>query len=282
MPPRAEPASLCRFQDDFARALRDPGSDAGAGSGVAALTRQPGFAVYRNTVLKGCIDALQANYPAVTRLVGEEWLRGAASIYARANPPSRPTLLDYGEGFARFLATFPPATDLPYLPGVARLDRFWTEAHVARDEAPADPARFAGLAPAQLRSVVLRPHAAARWAWFDSAPIFTIWQRNRAAGAVDASEIAWHGEGALIVRPHGEVRWFGLDAAGCALLDACAGGGSFAAAGAAVRATDPDADLAAIGARLFAAGAFGQASLDRRADAERTGQRGGRTGTGPR
>ena len=28
------------------------------------------FAVYRNTVLKGCIDALQANYPTVGQLVG--------------------------------------------------------------------------------------------------------------------------------------------------------------------------------------------------------------------
>jgi hypothetical protein len=38
-------------------------------AGCAA--RQPGFAVYRNTVLKGCIDALQANYPTVHALVGD-------------------------------------------------------------------------------------------------------------------------------------------------------------------------------------------------------------------
>jgi hypothetical protein len=253
---------LHRFQDDFARALRAAQTGADAGTALAALVCQPGFAVYRNTVLKGCIDALQANYPAVSRLVGEEWLRGAAAIYARASPPSRPTLLDYGDGFARFLVTFAPAAELPYLPGVARLDRFWTEAHVARDEAPVDPGQLAGLAAAQVQSLHLRPHASARWAWFDDAPIYTIWRRNRAADADDEAEIAWHGEGALVVRPHGEVRWLGIDAAGCALLDACAEGRSFAAAGAAALAADPAADLAAIGAQLFAAGAFGQARLD--------------------
>ena len=39
---------------------------------MVSLYGQPAFAVYRNTVMKACIDALQANYPAVTRLVSEE------------------------------------------------------------------------------------------------------------------------------------------------------------------------------------------------------------------
>jgi hypothetical protein len=193
---------LEHFQDRFARALM--ASDAEP----HALTRQPGFAVYRNTVMKGCIDALQANYPAVARLVGEEWFRAAAAVYVRANLPSSPTLLDYGESFGAFLAGFPPAAELPYLPGVARLDRFWTEAHRASDA----PAR----AP--------RPHPSARWAWFDAQPIFTIWQRNRAPGPVDESEIEWRGEGALVFRSRDAVEWLPLEAGGCALLDARAAG----------------------------------------------------------
>lgn len=71
---------LADFQDRFAQALF--GAEEDADPEVASLARQPGFAVYRNTVIKGRIDALQANYPSVTRLVGEAWFRAAAAIYA--------------------------------------------------------------------------------------------------------------------------------------------------------------------------------------------------------
>jgi Putative DNA-binding domain len=253
--------SLEAFQEDFARALLASEADPDAGSSVAALARQPGFAVYRNTVLKGCIDALQANYPAVARLVGEQWFRAAATVYARANLPAQAMLLHYGEGFAQFLAAFEPAAQLPYLPGVARLDRFWTEAHMARDETPVDPNALAVFDAAQMQGVVLRPHATARWAWFDRQPIYTIWQRNRAAGPIDETEIEWRGEGALLVRPRDAVQWVGIDAAGCAFLDACAAGCALAEAGAAALAASTDADLTALGAQLFAIGAFGHASL---------------------
>ena len=42
------------------------------------------------------IDALQSNYPAVARLVGEEWFRAAAAVYVRQTIPVEPSLLRYG------------------------------------------------------------------------------------------------------------------------------------------------------------------------------------------
>ena len=51
--------------------------------------------------MKGCIDALQANYPAVTRLVGEEWFRAAAAVYVRQAPPTNPMLLRLRRGICR-------------------------------------------------------------------------------------------------------------------------------------------------------------------------------------
>lgn len=265
------PSSLAEFQDAFALALTPPGDDA-AGRGAMSdelvrLVTQPGFAVYRNTVTKGCVDALQANYPAIARLVGEAWFRAAAVVYARAHPPSHPALLDYGAGFADFLAAFPPAQGLPYLPGVARVERFWTEAHVARDEAPVAAAAVAALDVARLAGTVLRPHASARWAWFDRQPIRSIWERNRdgreAAGVADApdGELEWRGEGVLIVRPEAAVDAVPMDQAGCAFLDACAGGGTLADAAAAALAVDSGADLSALLAQTLAAGAYGRLVL---------------------
>jgi hypothetical protein len=247
------PGALARFQDAFAQALLAPGAE--PAEEVAALAAQPAFAVYRNTVVKGCIDALQANYPVVAQLVGEEWFRAAAAVYVREALPSDPTLLNYGASFPEFLAGFPPAADLPYLPGCARLDRLWTEAHIAADETALDPAAVARLAPESLARVVLRPHAAARWAWFAEAPVYTIWTRNRAERVPD-DDIDWKPEGALLVRPRDTVRWLALDAAGCAFLDACAAGSTLAGTARTALAVQGNADLVRLMSNLLKAGAY--------------------------
>ncbi|MGJ4749098.1 DNA-binding domain-containing protein, partial [Leptospira sp. SA-E8] len=79
--PAALGDDLARFQNEFLHALYHP---ADASVRMHRLSEQAGFAVYRNTVLKGCVDALEANFPTVTRLVGQDWLRAAALGYARA------------------------------------------------------------------------------------------------------------------------------------------------------------------------------------------------------
>lgn len=254
---------LRRFQEDFARALADPAppADCGAEVGEARLRAQPGFAVYRNTVLKGAIDALQANYPAVTRLVGEEWMRAAAAAYARANPPIAPMLLEYGEAFSLFLQGFEPAAELPYLAAVARLDRYWNEAHGAGDEVPLAAATIAALGQDDLARARLRPHAAARWAWFDEQPAYTIWSRNRSDAPL-RDDLVWRGEGALLTRPADAVQFFPLGQAGCALLDACAAGHALGDAAFAALGVDPAADLAQLMGQLLVAGAFGRLELD--------------------
>lgn len=247
-------STLASFQDAFSRALLTPGAEP-AGP-LASLMGQPGFAVYRNTVMKGCIDALSANYPSVVRLVGDEWFGAAATEYILAHPPRDTRLLELGADFAGFLEGFGPAAELPYLPGVARLDRFWTESHSAPDEPTASPSALAGLAPERLAGTVLCPHAAARWAWFDEMPIHSIWCRNRQPQE-PSGELAWQGEASLLTRPAGAVQWTALDRAGCAFLDACAEGLCLGEAAGAALELDSQADLALLLSRLLAAGAFG-------------------------
>ena len=107
----------------------------------------------------------------------------------------------------------------------------------------------------------LQPHASARWGWFDTLPVFTIWQRNRAEGPVDSSEFEWRSEGALVLRPEGAVVWSPLDAPACAVLDACAAGKSVVEAGAAALAADPAIDPAALFGQLFAIRVFARVTV---------------------
>ena len=248
--------ALATFQSAFASALLHPGNP--AAQAVETLTTQPAFAVYRNTVIKGCIDALEANFPSVARLVGQDWFRAAAAVYVAARPPTDGRMLRYGEGFANFLDQFEPARELPYLADVARLDRCWTEAHMAADASAADASFLATLASEALGKTVLTPHPAARWHWFATQPVYSLWHHNRETplqhGSMD--EIRWQGEGALLTRPHDAVLWCAASQADCAFLDACATGQPLGHAAAAALHTDPALDLADLLARLLRAGAL--------------------------
>lgn len=246
---------LGAFEECFARALLE--DEPGMAKDIQALSCQPGFAVYRNTVMKSCLDALRANYPAVVRLVGETWFLSAALHYVRQHPPRDARLLYYGDTMPTFLASLDSAAGLPYLRGVACLDRFWTEAHCAADKPTLNPADLAGLAPEMLAEIVLRPHCTARWAWFREQPVHTIWRNNRYLSG-DCSEANWHGEGALLVRPQADVSDLALDAAACAFLDICGAGRPLKEAAVAAASAQANVDLAGLLSMLIRAGAFGQ------------------------
>lgn len=232
------------------------------------LAAQPAFSVYRNTVMKGCIDALEANFPAVARLVGRDWFRAAAALHVAQTPPREPRLLHYGQDFPAFLRGFDPAASLSYLPAVAELDRAWADSHADADAdaAPLPADALAALAPEALAALRLTPHPAARWRWFDDMPVHSLWSRNRVAPddadmhhgelACDLGDIVWQGEGSLLTRPLETVEWCALSAGGCALLDACAAGATLAEAAGAALDTEPGCDLAALLALLLRQGAF--------------------------
>ncbi|MFO6419298.1 putative DNA-binding domain-containing protein [Hylemonella sp. W303a] len=248
---------LARFQNDFLLALYHPVSASGTATAVSKLVHQPGFAVYRNTVIKTCIDALEANFPCVARLVGREWFRAAALPYVRATPPTSVMLMEYGADYADFLADFAPARALPYLPGVARLDRLWTEAHLAADAPALDAHALAALPAEALGAQRLRPHPATRWAWHSDQPIYTLWHANRAQQPLP-DNLPWTADGVLLTRSglDGAVRWQAAGPGLCAFLDACASDRTLAEAAEAALNVEPSLDLPGLLADLLNAGAL--------------------------
>jgi hypothetical protein len=184
-------------------------------------------------------------------------------VYVRSTPPDDSVLMSYGATFAEFLARFEPAKPLSYLPGVAQLDRLWTESHMARDDTLLAPHTLTQLEPRSITDVVLYPHAAARCVWFDSAPIFSIWSRNRdASNATDEPwSPDWQSEGALLTRPHGTVQWLALDKGAHLFVETCANGGPLGQAAAAALAVNENINLQHWMSKLLAAGAFSRASI---------------------
>lgn len=241
-----------RYYAAFLEALLDGHSD---DPDVRALLAQPAFAVYRNTVFKGCVDALLANYPAVHRLVGSAWMESAALEFAQRHLPRQASLIAYGEGFAEFLGALEAARALPYLPGIATLDRCWTESHLAADQPLLDvSALHAALERGQ--DVTLVPHAASRWHHDPLHPVYTIWDANRSEDGATELSPEWQGQGALLTRAHAQVQWQPLSLGGCRFLDACRDGCGIASAAGQALAHEPGLDIGAMLGQLVQADAF--------------------------
>jgi hypothetical protein len=245
-------SELLDFQDAFVAAL------GGAPSSLSPWlpsreAGEPGLSVYRNTIAKGCIDALAANFPTVLSMVGEDWFRAAAALFAREAPPTSAALLDYGEDFPTWLDRFPPALDMPYLAGVAHLDRLWTETLFAAEAAPLPANAFAVLPLETLADTRVALHPSVRFAAFE-ASLPSLWAASRARQ--DALELTERPEGLLLVRPDGRVIHRVVGPADIAFLAACRASQTLAEAIGLATQADAEADLQSLFAALIADGVF--------------------------
>ena len=75
--------------------------------------------------------------------MGSDLFKAAARMFVDEHPPASPVLLDYGEGFAAFLAGLELIDDMPHMVDIARLE--WLM-HAARNAADALPLRADDLA----------------------------------------------------------------------------------------------------------------------------------------
>lgn len=215
-----------RTEAGIAAALWAPVTPEGLGPSPSLDRR---FAIYRNNVQHGLSRALAARFPVVERLVGAEFFAAAARVFAARHPPGSPVLLDWGAAFPAFLAAFPPARSLPYLPDVARLEWLRGLAYHAPDATPADPAALGRADPERL---ILRLAPSVR-AFAAATPAVSLWHRNQPGAA--PAPLPPGPEQALIARTPGfAVIVEPLTPASHALLSALLDGQRLAEAG-----TDP-------------------------------------------
>jgi hypothetical protein len=241
------------LQNAFAAALLDPGLP--PPRGVVSHTSQAPvkrFAVYRNNVMVGLIDALAARFPAAQRIVGEEFFRASARVFARANPPRSPVMMIYGDEFPDFLEAFEPAAEIPYLADVARIEAARTRAYHAADAMPLKASDLAGVEAANLAELRFELHPSLEIV-ASAFPVATIWAVN--AGEAPLAPIKdWRGEDALIIRPALDVEVRRLPTGAAAFLQSLKAGAPLGEAAGIALDRSPEFDLAINLAALVSAG----------------------------
>jgi hypothetical protein len=231
------------FETSFAGALLDAGRpipDGVTAHNAAIPTRR--FGVYRNNVVTGLVKVLRARFPAVEKIVGEEFFAEMARVFVAERPPRTPLLAAYGDDFAAFIAAFEPARELGYLADVAQLEAARTRAYHAADATPLDAGRFAALDAGLVADIRIDLHPSAEIVC-SPHPIVTIWAMN--SGERELASIEnWHGEDALVVRPYLDVDVRLLPPGGAVFLHALAGRLSLGEAAEAALLDCPEFDLA--------------------------------------
>ena len=226
-------------QAAFAAALLDP--EAPVPEGVVDPEGRPApkrFSVYRNNVAGSLTRALEAAFPTVRKLVGDDFFAAMAGVYFRAHPPQSRMLMLYGDGMPEFLAEFPPAAALGYLPDMARIDQAMRESYHAADSQPLPEAEFQRLIGediAGLRLELAPSLRLVRSRW----PVVSIWEANHEGGPAPRPGP----EDAVILRPEFDPRPHRLPLGGAAFLSALSQGVRL---GEAVEAAGPALDLSAV------------------------------------
>ena len=162
------------------------------------------FAVYRNNVAASLIEALEAAYPAVRRLVGGQLFRCAARLHVLEDPPRSPVMLRYGGGFRDFLERFAPLAGYPYLADVARVERAWLEAYHAAEVEPLDPAVLANVARHRIADLYFTLHPSVRLVC-SRFPALMIWHANVPEKTPPPIDLDAGAQDVLIARPAAEV-----------------------------------------------------------------------------
>lgn len=198
-------AAVGEHQSAFGAALLDPDLPLPEGVvGPRGKRANKRFAVYRNNVTISLINALAEIFPAILRLVGEEFFRNMARVYLTREPPRSALVFEYGTGFASFLEGFEPVARLPYLPDVARMERAWLDAFHAADAEPLTPDTL-GMFPQQdLVNLIFTAHPATRIieSRFAAVSIFSANRENRSVEHIQPLDP----EDGLITRPFDTVQ----------------------------------------------------------------------------
>jgi hypothetical protein len=188
----------------FAGALVNPQAELPAGIAAPPGVLAERFAVYRNNVFAGLIEALSGRFAITNMVVGDEFFRAMARTYVQHSRPGSAVLHEYGDDFPDCITTFPPAASLPWLADLARLEVLWSQSWGAADAPALTIDAFIGLTPEEVLSARIVPHPSVRMLR-SSAPVADLWEAHQVSDP-NLSAITWRAQDVLVSRPQVNVQ----------------------------------------------------------------------------
>jgi hypothetical protein len=212
--------------------------------------------VYANTMRSNFVDSLRGSFPAILRLVGEEYFAQTARAFQRRHPSRSGDLQHAGRGFPAYLAELHRADEFDYLAHVAHLEWLIQESLLAAEHAPLDLQKLAGVDPSAHDALHFELHPTLRL--FESPyPARRIRDVNVGSDAEpEAIDLSSGSDRLALMRKQMQLQFLPLTVGESAFLQALLGGESFASAVAAGDESDPDFDATAALGRFVAAEAI--------------------------
>jgi hypothetical protein len=245
---QADPASA---DGQFTQGLLDPNVPVPADIRGGSSRR---YGVYRNNVTVGLVRAMEANFPILRRLLGEEYFAGFAREFVQSHPPRSPLMFEYGAAFSAFLQAESDLKDYPYLGDIARLEQ---QVRLSYHEASApclSPAELTQLPEDDLMQAVFIPHPAMAMIASDFA-IHDIYRANRAEQTGKVENLL-EPQAVLVTRPMMDVELNRLAPPQLGFFSALASGQPFGEAADAAFAAAEDFDLTTAISLMLSSGAF--------------------------
>jgi len=198
--------SLRELQSGVMRALLD-GEPDGAVPWIAARGIHPKarLGVYAGTARANFTESLISSYPAVRRLVGEDYFHQCARGFHARHPSLSGDLQPAGAGFAQYLSELHGDDEFRYLGEVARLEWLIQDTLLAADHAPLDLVKLQQVPADDYDDLSFCLHPSARL-FASKYPCVAIWEAN--VGSDAEPELIDLGAGpdrVLLVRTRGQL-----------------------------------------------------------------------------
>jgi Putative DNA-binding domain len=223
--------SLRELQSAVMHALLD-GEPGRAAPFIAAGAIAPEYAldVYANNARSHFVESLISSFPAIRRLVGEDYFRQCARGFHARHPSLSGDLHPAGMRFPQYLSQLHRDDEFRYLGEVARLEWLIQETLLAGDHGPLDLAKLGAVAAGDYDDLRFTLHPSARL-FASEFPCLDIWEAN--VGSDAEPELIDLGAGpdqVLLVRNSGQLKCHRLSHGEQAFLQSVLAGERFAAA----------------------------------------------------
>jgi hypothetical protein len=186
--------------------------------------------VYANTARTNFIESLVSSFPAIRRLVGEDYFRHCARDFHKRHPSLSGDLQPAGAGFPQYLLELHGNDQYRYLGEVAWLEWLIQETLLAADHGPLDLTQLSAVAPADYDNLRFHLHPSMRL-FASQYPCLAIWEANVGSEVEpEPIDLASASDRLLMVRDQGQLKFHRLSRGEQSFVQSVQAGECFSAA----------------------------------------------------